>query len=124
MKPMLKENRDIVVIMATDKKLKRLDVAFYKRGDRYILHRVMHRRGDVYLIRGDNTYMMEVVPCEDVLGVLVSFQRKGKTISTNNFLYRMYAFLWTNLYPLRWFYKKSRHLAGCILRKLGLRKPR
>lgn len=122
MEPMLRENRDVVVIRATDKRLKWLDVAFYKRGEQYVLHRVVRRKGDIYYILGDNTYILERVPAEDVLGVLVSFQRKGKNISTGNFLYKSYAFIWTILYPSRSFYKKSRHFAGNVLRKLGLRK--
>ena len=118
MEPMLRENRDIAVIRTTDKKLKRFDVAFYKSGDRYVLHRVIRRKGDVYYIRGDNTYSMEIVPSEDILGVLVSFQRKGKSVSTDSFFYRLYAFVWTVIYPLRCF----KHFVGNVLRKLGLRK--
>ena len=118
MEPMLRENRDIVVIRTTEEKLKRLDVAFYKSGTRYVLHRVMYRKGDVYYIRGDNTYVMERVPSEDILGILASFQRNGKTISTDNFLYRLYAFIWTVIYPVRFL----KHCVGSILRKLGLRK--
>ncbi len=122
MEPMLKEDRDIVVIRATGERLKPLDVAFYKRGDQYILHRVMSVKDGIYYIRGDNTYVMERVPFDDVLGILVSFQRKGRNISTDNTLYRLYSRIWTGLYPVRVVYVKSRHLAGRFLRKIKVLK--
>ena len=122
MQPMLYENRDLVVIRATEEPLKRMDVAFYKRGERYILHRVISVKDDIYFIRGDNTYIMERVPRDAVLGVLVSFQRKGKTVSADSLCYRFYARIWTVLYPLRFIYVKTKHLAKRVLKKLGLRK--
>lgn len=124
MQPMLHENRDIVVIQATEEPLKPMDVAFYKRGEQYILHRVISVKDDDYLIRGDNTYVMERVPRDAVIGVLTSFQRKGKTVSAEDFRYRAYARIWNVLYPLRFIYVKTKHLARRVLKKLGLRKER
>ena len=69
MKPMLKENRDVVVIKPAKERLKPMDVAFYKRGESYILHRVLEVKEDYYLIRGDNTFIFEEVPFDDVLGL-------------------------------------------------------
>ena len=40
MLPMLKNRRDTIVVRPKTEKLKRLDVALYKRGTAYILHRV------------------------------------------------------------------------------------
>ena len=41
MLPMLHENRDLVVIERADKRLKPGDVALYRRGGQYVLHRVL-----------------------------------------------------------------------------------
>lgn len=125
MKPMLKQERDIVVIEAVTAPLKPLDVAFYKRGEQYVLHRVIACLENEYLIRGDNTYVVERVPCDAVLGVLISFKRKGKDIFVENAWYKKYARLWTSIYPVRFIYAKAKRLAVRVVRyvkRLGRRK--
>ena len=78
MLPMLKNRRDTIVVLPKKERLKPLDVALYKRGDAYILHRVLEVKEDGYLIRGDNCYVDENVPEHAVIGVLSEFFRKGK----------------------------------------------
>ena len=56
MEPMLRQNRDLVIIQVPASRLKKYDVALYKRGKAYILHRVIEVNGDYYFIRGDNTF--------------------------------------------------------------------
>ena len=76
MLPMLHQNRDIIVIVPLKRRLKKYDVVLYKRGSSYILHRIVGVRDEEYLIRGDNTYRLEHVPQETVIGVLTGFVRK------------------------------------------------
>ena len=78
MLPMLKNRRDTIVVKAKTERLKPLDVALYKRGDTYILHRVLEVTESGYIIRGDNCYSDEIVPEGAVIGVLTEFFRKGK----------------------------------------------
>ncbi len=78
MLPMLKNRRDTIVVLPKKERLKPLDVALYKRGDAYILHRVLEVKEGGYLIRGDNCYTDENVPENAVIGVLSEFFRKGK----------------------------------------------
>ena len=79
MNPMLYQNRDLVVIVPVKERLKKYDVALYRRGKSYVLHRVIEVNDDgTYLIRGDNTYSDEIVPDSAVLGVLTEFVRDGK----------------------------------------------
>ncbi len=78
MMPMLKNRRDTIVVQAKKERLKPLDVALYKRGDAYILHRVLSVKEDGYIIRGDNCYVDEDVPEYVVIGVLTEFFRKKK----------------------------------------------
>ena len=54
MLPMLKTGRDSVVIVKKEARLRPLDVALYKRGDKYVLHRVISVIDGGYIIRGDN----------------------------------------------------------------------
>ena len=76
MLPMLKTRRDSIVVTKKDGRLKPLDVALYKRGEHYILHRVLKVTDTGYIIRGDNCYADEIVPEECILGVLTEFFRK------------------------------------------------
>ena len=124
MLPMLHENRDLVVIEPPEGRLRKYDIALYKRGTAYVLHRVIGVREGEYLIRGDNTYLIEYVPEEAVIGVLTGFTRKGKTVSTNDRLYQFYARFWCAVYPLRRITVAGRRMLGRIARKLGLRKPK
>ena len=102
MKPMLRQNRDLVVIEKPAGRLRRHDVALYRRGQSYVLHRVIRVRDRDYAIRGDNTYRMETgITDADILGVLTSFVRDGKEHTVTDFSYRTYVLLWCALYPLR-----------------------
>ena len=120
MRPMLRQNRDLVIIETPSHRLRSLDVALYRRGDRYVLHRVIRVRDGYYLIRGDNTFVLETVPDETVIGVLSGFQRNGKQYSVNDLSYRLYARSWNALYPLRRFYARLRPHAVNAARKLGV----
>ncbi len=120
MNPMLVQNRDLVVIRSTAERLKKYDVALYKRGDEYVLHRVIKVKEDCYLIRGDNTFSREPVSGSDVIGVLTAFVRNGKTVSVTNRAYKFYARFWNAVYPVRFFYRKIRRLAVKTAQKIGL----
>ena len=100
--PLFRTHRDTVYIAKADRLLKRGDVALYTAGDgRYILHRVLRVKEKEYLIRGDNTYRIEHVPHDRVIGYLMEFDRKGKHHTTSDLSYRLYTALWMPLYPLR-----------------------
>ncbi len=120
MEPMLRQNRDLVTIRVPVSRLKKYDVALYKRGDAYVLHRVVAVKDDHYLIRGDNTYVLEHVPDAAVIGVLTGFRRKGKQHEVTEKGYRAYAHLWHAIYPLRHACVRFRLLAVRIARRLGI----
>ena len=127
MLPMLHQNRDIVVIERPEGRLQPFDVALYRRGPQYVLHRVLEVRGSDYVIRGDNTYVLETgITDEDVLGVLKSFVRKGTPHSVTEPGYLRYVRFWCAIYPVRacfvTLYRRIRRLGGTVLRKLGFRK--
>ena len=120
MEPMLRQNRDLVVVRPPVSRLRKYDVAFYKRGEKHLLHRVVKVEKDCYLIRGDNTHALEVVPDDAVIGVLTSFQRKGKSRDVTNRGYRLYARVWNAVYPLRYARYRAVKLMKATAKKLGL----
>lgn len=126
MLPMLKSRRDTVVIQAKTERLKPMDVALYKRGDAYVLHRVLRLTEDGYIIRGDNCYSDEIVPENTVIGVLTEFFRKDKHILVTDKKYLRYAKRRVRYYKLRRVfvlsYWKIRRFIGKILRALKLKK--
>ena len=120
MQPLLKTHRDTVVIKAKTDRLKPLDVALYKRGDAYVLHRVLEVKDWGYIIRGDNCYSDERIPEKAVIGVLTEFFRKGKHVVCDNKKYLRYAKRRIKTYKVRSFFvftrQKLRRLLKIILR--------
>ena len=104
MLPMLKSRRDTVVIRPKTERLNRLDVALYRRGEAYVLHRVLAREEGGYLIRGDNCYSDEHIPENAVFGVLTEFFRKGKHILCTDKKYLNYAEKRIKTYKTRRFF--------------------
>ena len=120
MLPMLRQEKDLVVIEKPKGRLEKYDVALYKRGEDYVLHRVIGLRDDGYIIRGDNTYALEMVPEEDVIGVLTAFIRNGKKTQADDVRYRLYVRFWCAAYPaITQFRRFSRGVRG-VARRLGI----
>ena len=93
MEPMLRENRDVVVIRAKGlSRAEKGDVVLYRReGIRdYVLHRVIRVGKTDYTMMGDHQYRKERVPEEAVIGVLTSFIRDGKEVPVTDPDYRNY----------------------------------
>ncbi len=104
MLPMLKNRRDTIVVKAKTERLKRLDVALYKRGEEYVLHRVIQPIDEGYIIRGDNCYSDEYIPEKDVFGVLTEFFRKDKHYLCTDKKYLRYAEKRLKTYKIRRFF--------------------
>ena len=124
--PMLKNRRDRIVISSVgDRKLRPLDVPLYRRPDgKYVLHRILWVKDDHFVIRGDNTYVLERVPKEWVIGYLTEFYRKGKHIRVESRAYRCYAAIWRLLYFPRLCWNLFRRVAGKIKRILFPKKKK
>ena len=84
MEPMLRQNKDLVTIRVPVSRLQKYDVALYRRGDAYVLHRVIGVMPDHYRIRGDNTYAVETVPDSAVIGVLAGFEFGNEATADND----------------------------------------
>lgn len=101
--PMLRDHRDLVCILPINVKPKKYDVVLFRRGDAYVLHRVVKVLPDRYLIRGDNLTVNEEVTDEQIIGTLSSFVRNGKSHSVNEVRYKIYSRItvWTNPLPIK-----------------------
>ncbi len=110
MTPFLRQRRDLVVIQKKEtERCKKYDVVFYKRGDKYILHRILRVSPNGYLIAGDHcTFIENDIKDDNILGVLTHVIRNGKTITPDNFWYRLYIHIWCDAYPLRFFIIKTK----------------
>ncbi len=120
MEPLLRQDRDLVIIRAPEARLKKGDVALYRRGESYVLHRVIEVRDEYYLIRGDNTFAPEKVPCGAVIGVMTGFRRKGREYGAADAGYLRYVRVWNALYPLRFAWFRLTRGLKAAARKLGL----
>ena len=103
MYPMLRDRRDTIIVTRPKERLKKFDVALYKRGESYVLHRVIKVLPDSYIIRGDNCLAKEYgITDAEVLGVLSGFYRgcKKKEVNLQGVTYKLYSRLIVALHPL------------------------
>ena len=100
--PLLRQKKDIIEIRPIERSPKKYDVILYKRGSRYILHRILKVLPDSYIIAGDhNTFIEKDVADDMILGVMTRVIRDGKSITPDNFWYKVYVHLWCDAYPVR-----------------------
>lgn len=102
MYPVFRSNVENVTVVKADE-VKKRDVILYKREDgSYILHRIVGKGKLGYKLCGDNQMVIEYpVKKEDVVAVVISFERNGKEIPVSRFWYKLYSFVWCLLIPLR-----------------------
>jgi len=104
MKPLLRQGRDLMEIKKKEPgRCKKYDVVLYKRGARYILHRIIKVTPDGYVIAGDHNYFREYdITDEKIIGVLTGVVREGgKRIDVNDRNYKFYVHLWCDFYYIR-----------------------
>lgn len=102
MYPLIKP-RDLLVIKKVDRPLRRLDIPLYQRDNgQYVLHRIIKKRKNDYLICGDNrVWPEEGITDRHILGILTDVIRNGETISVYRRDKRVYAQLLVASLPLR-----------------------
>ena len=102
MYPLLRNRRDTIVIRPAAGHLKKYDVPLYKRGDAYILHRIVKVTPDGYVICGDNCLHREYdITDHQIIGVLSEIVRDEKKVRMDGLWYRIYCRVWVASYPIR-----------------------
>ena len=103
MMPLIKQDRDLLVIKPVSGRLKKYDVPLYRRDSgQYVLHRILKVRKDDYVICGDNRWSKEYgISDRHIIGVLSAVIRNGKEVSVDNWKYKLYVHLWCDFFPVR-----------------------
>ena len=78
--PLLHSGRDTVTLTKVEKPLKKYDLPLYKNSHgHFILHRVIGKNKDGYIMRGDNLLYKEYgITDEQIIGKVVRFNRCDK----------------------------------------------
>lgn len=103
MMPLLKENRDLMVLEKPPRAVRKYDAVLYKRENgQYVMHRIIGEREDGFVLCGDNRFCKEYgVKREQILALLTAVVRNGKEIRYDSFLYKLYVHLWCDLFFIR-----------------------
>lgn len=104
MYPLFVPGRDEALIQKTGSDgLRRGDVVLYRRtGSILVLHRIWKRQGDSFYMVGDNQREVEgPLPASQIRGRMIGIIRKGKHISVEHPVYRLYSGVWLLLRPFR-----------------------
>lgn len=120
MLPLIRQNRDLIIIKKHQGRLKKYDVPLYKRdGGQYVLHRVLKVRRNDYVLCGDNRCNKEYgISDKHIIGVLTAVKRNGRTINVNDRRYRIYVHLWCDFFPVRAAIIKLRTLTNKIKKRI------
>ena len=117
MYPMLRNRRDTIIVKPPTAPLKKYDVPLYRRGDDYVLHRIIGKDERGYIICGDNCINKEYGITENqIIGVLVGFYRDGNEVNMEGVGYKLYSRAWVFLHPLICAFKKIKMKAGKVKR--------
>lgn len=104
MNPFIVDRRDRVVLgPCTDAQLQPGTVVLALTDNRrYVLHRIVYRRGDELTLLGDgNLHQTERTDTSRVIGLLTAVIRKGRTYSTDGAVWLRYSRWWRRLTPVR-----------------------
>ena len=133
MRPLFHANEDAIVLeKRAPEDLRNLDIVLFRRLDvdgwKYVLHRIVDRKSDGrWIIAGDNCTEADLVETRDILGVVVSAERRGRPIRLSGARYALYEKLWCRPYRFRFAVlgtrRRVRRFLSRIKRKL-LGQPR
>lgn len=113
MLPLLVEKRDSVILKKAVPPLKKGDLPLYRRADgSFVLHRIVSVKNGEYIMSGDNQFDPEYgINDGMVIGVVEKISRKGETFDVRSPFYRLYVFLWTRLFKVRYPLRRLRRSA-------------
>lgn len=114
MLPLLREGIDEVTLAPLPQKLKKYDIVLYKRKNgQYVLHRIVGIKNN-YDIVGDNQFEIEKVEKSQIIGIVSSITRSGKTFGVGSKKYKFYCRFW----HYSRFVRRGYHNAVFIVKRL------
>lgn len=124
MQPLIRRNRDYVTIVYPERWLVRGDIVLFtdSRG-KYVVHRICRLDKERVQTFGDNCdYPDAWMPYGNILGLVVSVERGGKTYCLDSDASRRWGDFWMKSYPLRRPFRKAyrfvRRALGYLKRKI------
>ncbi len=114
MLPFIVEGEDAVVLVKQTDKLKKNDIAFYRRDNgQFVLHRVVKTMPDgSYVMCGDNQiYLEKGITDSQIIGVLSRLYKREKLFNDKAFSYKIYRAFWCCL-PVRRLIRFPRRCIG------------
>lgn len=100
--PLFRDRKDVVELAQFDK-LRKYDIVLHKRNNgKYIMHRIIKKKGDVLTIAGDFEVEKEYPVRENqVLARVKGFYRNEKYYSCKGLFFRLYSIFWVAVFPHR-----------------------
>lgn len=80
--PFLKDQTKVTI--AKPKDIKLYDIVLYQNKDKYVLHRVVDIKDNLYVIKGDNYIKTESISKDRIIGVLVGYYKENSYIELND----------------------------------------
>lgn len=117
MYPFLRNNQDYVKIVRLESgDLKWGQIVLFRYENRYLLHRIIRKKGTNYYLRGDNNWSFHLETCkkEDVCGIVVKVNRNGHEINCDSWQWRFLSLLWVKTHKCR----VCLYTCYCYLRKV------
>ncbi|MBE7022519.1 MAG: hypothetical protein E7414_04825 [Ruminococcaceae bacterium] len=119
MQPFLREGLDSV-LLAQPTQVKKLDVVLYIRdNDDVILHRIVRKTPQGFMILGDNQTQTDgPIPFAQIVAVASGFYRANAFFSAKAWWYRLYSCLWVFAGPLRRLLLPAVRSVGRLIKRL------
>ncbi len=117
MLPLIRQDRDSVTVSALKDTPKVGDVIFYRRPDgQFVLHRIVGRESDGFVLCGDNQQELERGVGEDwIIGIATSVCRGGKDLPFDSCGYKLYTRIGL---PMWRYWLRTRTVLGKVKRSI------
>ncbi len=102
MQPLLRDGLEEVELTQPEEwEIKRNEVVLFRYGEDFLLHRIITRKGDKLILRGDNVFQSkEVISIEKVSGIVRKvIYPGGNEASTSSPGWRLKSFFWLTIKP-------------------------
>lgn len=97
MEPVIKNGSDTVTLTAVNKELGIDDIVLFKRNNgKLVLHRIIGKNQNGFVLRGDSQWTTEAVSTENIIAVLDSVERNGKPVNYKKYDKILPVIRWSN----------------------------
>ncbi|MGI6392330.1 MAG: S24/S26 family peptidase [Candidatus Izemoplasmatales bacterium] len=92
--PFLHSGRTEVTLHKPTVEPKKYDIVLFKTKDHYVLHRIIKRRRDVYIVMGDALKKKDYVKIDQIIGVVKEIKVDGKPVDIHEKKYKRKVRCW------------------------------